>query len=991
MKKLLCILLVLCLLSGNVVSAYADGTGRRLSTGAAKAPSPEAIKNAVDVFTKALTESSKGAGELAELSAFLTRFGGIASSAGGAVNGAIGVLTMLGVMEDPQRKALAQILSEVKNVQDQLHEMDTKLDSISKQLVDLAVIAEEKDRQNRAAKMLSYWRTFNTSYVEPLANRMTEYQGYINRALSDWWKETAHEGIRLLYTSTAKGILPTFANKAYSVAVPAKSDNGEDILAEKCIGIPSDCMPATAAEKFNVNTYADQLKQLAAQSFISAANGGKLEASEAFYREWKGLDDKAKKSKADSYALDLLNAVIYRVVCKAMSENDTWVISVINAYKNYCNNIIVKDSGIDALINAQYLTHGFEGEVSEEIKKICDSMVATVGFYGSFAISVAGQDSLQTNAARTSLRDTWVRTINYIEQKKNASLTGMPNYCYITGAVVNFSSMKVSSEMKSVYFYHYGDPYCQRYDSFSSKPWQITNADGSSAKLPTLLNDTWSKVLYRLYMRQKKGNETFQDYLIRNGVNIPKDFKAKLVTSYGGAQTFALSDGLQMKAKNLYGDCYKDGNTYSVNTDKQTKPKDIYFTVHDKVVCNYLDPSTGELSVNQVCAARAAYLEQHWFWFKDEAQVLSQNADVKASQDKTRSGEIWTVTDKIQFTAPLYMLSLSKAPRAAGEPSEDPVIGEDGVYADSALDAFDNASYMPLPEETKEEHNYPETEWSADDLELVGQFDIEDENVNMRIQLEIEKAVQKAEQEGLKVSLTDQEKEQLSRKMKETIRQLQGELEENGSIRCLDVFGIGTDEKVEQALAQAVMQIVEPDPEDGEQISAGNINTAAMYEAGAVVHFVQKGGRVESVVNPAFEVKPILLIWDPVLQEITQYEISDEVMAKQNLTMKLRIPAASAKGQKNLVINQYDNYVDFNLINRYEAPVQEKDGSCFAEISVNLCSPFELVQGNSTAPASGTAGSNTWLYLGLALAFVSAAAVLAVSMRRKKHAGDGRS
>ena len=73
MKKLLCILLVLCLLSGNVVSAYADGTGRRLSTGAAKAPSPEAIKNAVDVFTKALTESSKGAGELAELSAFLKK------------------------------------------------------------------------------------------------------------------------------------------------------------------------------------------------------------------------------------------------------------------------------------------------------------------------------------------------------------------------------------------------------------------------------------------------------------------------------------------------------------------------------------------------------------------------------------------------------------------------------------------------------------------------------------------------------------------------------------------------------------------------------------------------------------------------------------------------------------------------------------------------------------------------------------------------------
>ena len=995
MKKLLCILLVLCLLSGNVVSAFAEGTGRGLPSGVAgavadagdiKAPSPEAIKNAVEAFTKAITESSAKPGEFAELSAFITRFAGIASSGVGAVNGAIAVLTLLGVMENPQKKALAEILSEVKNVQDQLREMDTKLDSLSKQLIDLAVITEEKDRQNRAAKMLSYWRTFNTSYVEPLANKVTEYQGYINRGLSDWWKETSHDGVRLLYTSTGDGILPTFANKPYSAAVPAKSDNGETILAEKTVGVPSDCMPATAAEEFNVNTYAGRLKQLAAQAILSAADGGKLEASEAFYSEWKGLDDNAKKSKADSYAQDLLNAVIYRVACKAMSENDTWVISVINAYKNYCSNIIVKDSGIDALINAQYLTHGFEGEVSEEIKKIGRSMIATAGFYGSFAVSVAGQDSLQTDAARTSLRDTWVATINYIEQKRDASLTGMPNYCYIAGAVVDFTSMKVSSEMTSVYKYHYGDPYSQVYNSFSSKPWQVTNADGGKANLPALLHDTWSMVLYRLYQHQKNGNETFQDYLIRNGVNIPKDFNAKLMTSYGGAQTFSLADGLQMKAKTLYGDTYKDGNTYSINTDKTTKPKDIYFTVHDKVVCNYLDPSTGELLVNQVCTARAAYLEQHWFWCKDEAHILTQNADVKVDQDKIRPSEVYTVTDKVQLTAPLYMLSLSKAPRAAGEPSEDPVIGEGGLYAESALDAFDNVSYMPLPEEPEEEPNHSETEWSADDFELVGHFTVEDENVNMQIQHEIEKAVQRAEQAGLKVSLSDQEKEQLSLRMKEMIRQLQGELEKNTSILYLDVFEIGEDDDALQALAKAVLQNGEPDSEEETQIDPDNINTAVMYEAGAAVHFVQKDDRVESVVNPAFEIKPILLIWDPVLQEAMQYEISDEVMAAQGLTAKLRIPAASVNDQKDLVILHYDNYNDFNQIGRYEVPVQGEGVNRYAEISVNRTSPFELVLDTSTipAPATGPADSFPWLFLFLASA--SAAAVLAIRMRRRETA-----
>ena len=75
---------------------------------------------------------------------------------------------MLGIIKDPTLEKLGQILDTVKDIQTQLKQMDQKLDDISKQLIDVSISIEEKDRANKATTMLSYWREFEKSYREQL-------------------------------------------------------------------------------------------------------------------------------------------------------------------------------------------------------------------------------------------------------------------------------------------------------------------------------------------------------------------------------------------------------------------------------------------------------------------------------------------------------------------------------------------------------------------------------------------------------------------------------------------------------------------------------------------------------------------------------------------------------------------------------------------------------------------------------------------------------
>ena len=657
---LLCLIMVLTSIPLPAVAASKQteantGTPSTASTASSATDTVYKIMLAIDKLGASTGGSFSNMTKEAEI---WLRCSGIGVSMAGFAGAGVAILQMAGVIEDPTAKTLAQILTEIGNVQDQLQVINGKLDGISEQLIELSADEKEDQRQSDARKLLTNWRTFNTAYVEKVADLQEKYEGYINQGARDWWaKDHAAEGDKyLLYTHLETDNSVVFV---YSRAEdnPAKPANKETIDTSLTIGIPAECMPET--KNFRVSTYKKDFLNLYTSAIKKAADEGKLivDESSAFYREWAGLSDKAKQEKANAYAEDLFALIMYEVACDVMTEQNQFVIDVRNAYTNYCKNIVEPDTGIDALINVLYVTHAFEGEVKDDIEKYCYGMVLQAGVYGEFAMSCASQSALQTDANLEELSNKWLDTVDTLFNKASESLHGKDNYCYITESVVEFKEAKASSTATVKWHIAWQGGLCL--DKCTSTEWEIVDKNGKTYE-PAILKDAYAKVLYRYYRSQKTGNESFGDFLYKNNVGIPKKYSKKIVTNVIGGEIFSLSDGLEMTCKAMntpnenFGKLFKNGNKYRINKGNSSGVDGSCFVVHDQMWVNYINME-GTVKTNKPWAARAVYAEHDSMKSNDEVHIFYDGCSVfsESEQDGKKHTEVLTFSESL----PLLVLT----------------------------------------------------------------------------------------------------------------------------------------------------------------------------------------------------------------------------------------------------------------------------------------------------------------------------------------------
>lgn len=585
----------------------------------AQAVDPAKANDAVGKFTDALSKFYTDTSKMSNVSSFLTRFGGLTSAA----SGAIGILQILGIVKDPTQVALAQILDAVNNMKLQLDQIDKKLDVIHQELINIAVSQEEINRNNKATTMLHYWNEFNTNYCEPLNNKMNEYQGLVNAGIKKWWEASSHDGIWVLYAKADNAPSLTYAKGTYVQGKPTKADNGESVLADDSFGVPTSVLPNTASTSFDVNTYRETFTSQMATKFVEAANNRQLNATNAFYTSWNKLSAAQKNEKARTYAADILNTQIYKTSCQVMSENDAWVISLLNAYRNYCSNIVKQDSGVNAMLNAIYNSHGFEGEAKDDINKLLDGLTVQAGYYGQFALTCACQDDMQTIGNRQTTQQQFIDTVTSLSDKKKTALKGHDNYCYVTGTILSYEDVDVTSKL-SVHANHNKSSYL----GYTSTEWKTTNP------VPNMLNDVYAQVLYRQYRANTQGCESFVDYLERYGTGVTSDFST-IMTRWGGVSSFSLDEGITMGADQVIrlSDYFENNKKYRVNVGNASKIENKYFHVHDKITNDTFNLTNGTLSVNQVAGARAFYGEGHWYWNTDEAWAFWTSDSIDSSLD----------------------------------------------------------------------------------------------------------------------------------------------------------------------------------------------------------------------------------------------------------------------------------------------------------------------------------------------------------------------
>ena len=976
LKTILISLLCICLMLPSVTAFAEEGQVTDVSsaegvdtalTGEAVGVTPERVSASISSFSTAVKALAPATADFTTLDVYMERLSALTST----VSGGLVILRMMGIMKDAQTAALYDILGEITSVQESLVNMQKELDALVSQLIDIAVDEKEIDRQTTARDLLSYWRTFKDTYVNPLQAYAEEYQGKINNALRAWWNNESHDGVRVLYTDYNGETVLTYSRLAYDEGFPKQADNGEIVLAESSYGLPAEYMPATSEVLFNIDTYAEDFRVLLGKAFVAAADDGKLDASDAFYTEWNKLNPERKPYVARDYADDFLSTIIYHLACETMStdENNLWVIDLVNAYTNFCDNILEVDTGINALINVQYYTHGFEKEVKGTINEICDAMVVTAGYYGTLALNAASQDNMQPLAKKQTLQEKWVNTILKLDDKRNTALTGHDNYCYVAGGLVRYDRIQARSTVTFVYMDE------RDYESFSYSPWIFANYDhGTQITMPAILNDVTSVMLYHQFLAQNTGGAEFRNYLHACGTGTPEpgqDFQ--FMTNCRGTQTFALSDGLEMGWSLVSGTYFYGSGPFQINRNNPSKIEDEYFVLHDKLVVDYLDPKTGTVSVNQIAGARAAYEEDHCYWFTDEMHFFWKNTAVDWKitretiehwlEDETKITKVYTVSTPIHILA-VDALKLEEYPE------------------DSPLKAFGQGYIEPEPVEP--DKYYSTAKWDSVDRNKLNLYKEVDqaalpEGINSKIELELNRA----EKEGKNIVLSDAEKSDLEKQIETMLLDLQEEMMSNNSLEYIDAFGINGNQKAMTALVNAVIPEGMDFFDNNIDVMLSNTNVIAKYEPWVALHFSEEDGKIVPVLNPGFLVTPILVAWGPYDEDCSFFEISGDVMKELGLTMDLRIPAVSAGDKKSLTVIHYDNVKNLNKLETVQLDVLGSGTDKYVKLTVTSCSPFELDLSAET-PATGDPNSMTfWIILMAFAALTITAGALMLRQKRK--------
>lgn len=589
------------------------------------AVTPQKVVDAIDKFVGAIgkfaaKDATKNIGKIAD---FCNRLSGLTSVA----SGIIGILQMIGVIKDPTLQMIGKVLDTVKDVQTSIAQMNNRLNQIVAQLIQIQVADEEKYRNKKAQDMSTNWNNFNTNYTEKLQTYVNEYEAKINTGIRDWWNQASHEGVYVLMTKKySEENSLTYSKKKYSEGLPATSDIKyviastdetvtETVNTDWSIGIPPDYMPNTSAVTFNIDTYRDDFKKIMVTALEKAISDDKLtsDCGASVKSEYSTL---SKDAMLENYADNVLNTEIYKIACEVMSNNNSWVAQVLSVYMQYCDNILKQESGINAFLNYIFCTHAFEGEVKENIVNFCDGMIAQIGFYGSFAMTCAGQDSLQTTATKEQIREYFVNTVLSLNERKAKAITGHNNYCYITGTILEADKVKLTADMCMHLKYGW---------SMNIRTIGYTGCDASSWQIsvPKIVDTVYLPVIYNQYPVSNDA-KTFGEYLNKYGVQADTSNKTYL-TNCKGAETFALSEGIYMRAEICIprSNYFSSGSWYHIDVGTSSKVGQEHYLVHDKVVGDWFNSNDGSQSVNAVIAARAAYGETYSLWFTDEAWMFA--------------------------------------------------------------------------------------------------------------------------------------------------------------------------------------------------------------------------------------------------------------------------------------------------------------------------------------------------------------------------------
>ena len=961
-RRMLAMLLAFVMVFAMMPQMAAFGLNGAYNDSIVYAEDKDDVNEAVDIYMAAMArlfnrENNLDFEELAKCMEHLENLETVYSLAEGTVS----ILEAMGIIEDPTDAMLSQILSSVEAVQDQLQLMDSELKKIIQSLYKMNVKGEEQARFDEGIAYGDRWETLEIGPKDKLHEDLNVYQAHIEDGKKAWCEEEQHESLRVLYAKDddGTGLMHVYSSKKYDQGVPDKSDAGEAILKDECIGLPGSFIPEISYDKKNWTTDVNAGMQTA---FTNAANAGQLDWTAEKQSQWNALSSDDKEKMAKQYAGDLTESLLHVISCKKMSNEHTWAASVYSHFETFCNEVKKPQYGMDALIQLYYNSYGLEGEAREAIEETCDSVIVTTGYYGTFLFNLMGQDDEYDGDDIKRIQATWADTIKKLAEMKKNSISGHDNFSYITGTLIDYKKMSTKSTV-TMHFAGYQKDADKGVinEGVDSDPWKLVDENNKEQKELSIADGVDSLVLFHQFRQQSKnGQQTFAKYLKKYAVQIPDDFSGKLTTDYQGAKTIPLSgdDVPSLLSSKVMGKYFKTEKYYQLDKTKYDVHK---FVLHDMVMHDCLDCEKGTFTAQTPLVYRAAFSDSSGWWVVDEMYAFRGSADFdKKNEFKWKEPKHWRYGSPKYHYDRIHYLSA-------------PV----NVLTSSPLEQATSAGPLKTLKDDIDEHNkkkslgtqpaYSKANWSKMNIDNLDLYPDNDTRMDNGINKAINIAVEAAEDNGLKVSLTKKQKAKLVKQMKKKTFEMQKELKKSGIIRQMNIFGIDGNNAKELKLAERTLQGTYLSSDGKSLIPSENMNTMAEYEPYAVLHFEKKNGKVKPVIEAAFDVTPLVVIWDPNTQKFYGTPVDNEDIKAMGLSMKVRLPASFIKTKYAKVIH-YDSAQNLEIIGKKTLKVRGKGNNKYVEMPATSGSPFELRSSKGpgiggSAPAKMTAKGKNKLVL----------------------------
>ncbi|MDO5441029.1 MAG: S-layer homology domain-containing protein [Bacillota bacterium] len=599
MKKIISFILVLAMMFGAVAPCYA-------------AWSPEEtqaileIQETLETINKSVDKIATGSKDV--VSALTTAFD-VAGKMGTVlcvVNGSVTFLRLIGVMEDPTAKALADIQAQLETIDDKLTNMNATLNNIAGDITKLIATTEFNERGRKAMDLQKNWSDFAYRYMETgLDKLISQFQVLLIQGMKAWCNNIPKEDVKVYY-GLIDGELSTIYGDVNTVDAAASITFGKDAF------------PSSIS--WNVNTYLEQIQGI----FETALRDPNLAVA-------SGIE--ITEDNIEKLAIDAANQIVYEVTVDAVNDNTQFVYDVRDAFKNYCMHLLSNENdGVYAMLNSMYLTHAFQYQIKDDINEFFDQMIVKTGTYGMFASDILGMTNDVSDSDKIFAMETLCEAIEALKYKKEHAIVGYnkegvdsenDRFCYITNSLIYYTDAEFRSDLTAKtteWRGAFGIDY-RRYESVDSTDIEFRFINGGVPSNASLIGDT--NALMLLYTLQSNGIVANHDYFKRNICPSSCSDRGELVTSYTNMPTVPNDSSIHYVLMHVIGNWFPDKKTdVTLNHlpgDTETKYIREKKGVQGSVLTT--DGST-DIRVNVPLHTVAIYAEGHGKWTKDEIGFL---------------------------------------------------------------------------------------------------------------------------------------------------------------------------------------------------------------------------------------------------------------------------------------------------------------------------------------------------------------------------------